>query len=107
MAGALLGNIRSIYAVRVTLDPANPGAAGTNDNTVTVNGVKVGDIVLSVSKPTTTSAVGIAHARVSAANTLIITTIATAAASPGSEVYTIVLARPEQPVPLDEGIGGA
>lgn len=75
-----------------TVDPANPVGAGTQEDAVTIAGVKVGDVVLAVNKPTVTAAFAVTGARVSAANTIQVQSVATGAATPGSEVYTFVIA---------------
>lgn len=75
-----------------TYDPTAFAAAGTQEETVTVPGVKVGDIVLSVTKPTHTSGFAIAGSRVSAADTVAVTSVGTGVANPGSETYTFVVA---------------
>lgn len=82
-----------------TYDPASIGAATTAQDTVTVPGLKVGDIVV-VQKPTLTAGVGIVGARVSAADTLALQWVnATAGAvNPASETYTLFWFRPEAPV---------
>lgn len=79
-----------------TYDPASIGAATTAAQNVTVPGLKVGDIVV-VQKPSLTAGVGIAGARVSAADTLTVTWVnATAGAvDPASETYTLFWFRPE------------
>jgi len=93
----LRGNLLKIYAVQVTFDPAAVATITTAEQDVTVTGVKVGDIVLAVNKPTLTAGVGIVNARVKAADTVSLQYVNPTAGSvnPASEVYTIVLVRPE------------
>lgn len=83
-----------------TYDPASIAAATTAEQTVTIPGLRVGDVVTSVMKPTHTAGVALVHARVSAANTLAVVWVnATAAAvDPPSEVYTAMVWRPERVV---------
>jgi hypothetical protein len=90
------GNVNGLALVQATLNPASVAAATSAEQTFTVNGLAVGDIVY-VTKPTATAGVGIVGARVSAANTLAITFMnATAGAlDPGSEVYTVTVLRPD------------
>jgi hypothetical protein len=90
-------NIVSWYAFSVTFDPASVSSATSAEQDITVQGVKVGDIVLAVNKPSATAGVGIVNARVKAANTVSLTYMnATAGAvDPASEVYTFIIARPE------------
>jgi hypothetical protein len=84
--------------VRFTFDPASVAAATTAEQTVTVPGLKLGDYVLDVSKPTNTVGVAIVNARVSAANTLTVVWMnATAGAvDPASETYTMLVFRAEK-----------
>ena len=94
--GIIHGNAQSINVVSVTFNPASVAAATTAEQTVTVTGLKTTDLVF-VRKPTLTAGLGIAGARVSAADTLAITFVnATAGAlDPGSEVYQVLVVRPE------------
>jgi hypothetical protein len=64
--------ITSIYHLSVTISPAQVAANTTAEQTFTLAGVQVGDVVY-VSKPTTQAGLGIVNVRVSAANTLAIT----------------------------------
>lgn len=90
-------NVGGIRAARVLWDPTAVATITTAEQTVTVPGVRAGDIVLSVNKPTPTVGVGIAGARVSADNTIAVTFVNPTAGSvnPGAEVYTFVWATPE------------
>lgn len=85
-------------AVNFTYDPASIAAATTAEQTVTIPGLKIGDCVYDVSKPTNTAGVAIVNARVSAANTLAVVWMnATAGAvDPPSETYTAMVFRPEK-----------
>ena len=85
--------IKKLMRYSVALDPANPGAAGVQEDSVTCTGVKAGDIVLAVNKPTLTTAITVTGARVSADNTVMVQFVATAAATTGSETYQIVVGR--------------
>lgn len=95
------GNLLSIYAFTATLDPAAVATITTAEQTFTVPGLQVGDIVISINKPTNTVGVGIVNARVSAANTLAISFVNPTAGSvnPASESYVIVIGRPEAIAP--------
>jgi hypothetical protein len=64
--------ITSIYHLAVSLSPVAVAANTTAEQTFTLNGLAVGDVVF-VSKPSAQAGLGIAGARVSAANTLAIT----------------------------------
>ena len=91
------GNILKLFAVQVTFDPSAVSTITTAEQDVTVTGVKVGDIVMAVNKPSLTAGVGICNARVKAADTISLQFVNPTAGSvnPASEVYTIVIARPE------------
>ena len=83
--------IRSVYNTTATLSPAAVGAATTAEQTFTVTGLAVGDVVF-VNKPSAQAGLGIVGARVSAANTLAITfaNVTVASITPtASEVYRI------------------
>lgn len=77
-----------------TINPAAVAAGTSAEQTFTVAGLAVGDIVV-VNKPTATTGVGIVNARVSAANTLALTFMNATAGSvdPASESYTILAFR--------------
>lgn len=79
------------YKLSATLSPAIVAANTTAEQTFTVTGLAVGDVVM-VNKPTTQAGLGIVGARVSAANTLAITFSNNTAAGitpTASEVYAI------------------
>lgn len=96
MSNILTGNISEMGIITVTYDPASQAANDTDEDTVTVSGLKVGDFV-SLMKPTHTDGVGLCDCRVTADNTLSITwTNPTAGAvNPGSETYLLFWARPD------------
>lgn len=89
------GNIGRIFAVQVTFDPAAVATITTAEQTATVAGVKVGDIVYW-SKPTATVGVGVVNARVSAADTIALTFVNPTAGSvnAASETWTFLIFRP-------------
>lgn len=95
----LRGNVLKVFAVTVTWNPAAVATATTAEQTVTVTGVQVGDIVLSYNKPTNTAGAMPVNARVSAANTVAVTFVNPTAGSvdPASESWTFVIGRPETP----------
>ena len=96
--GAMMNEDR-FGVVTFTFDPASVAAATSAEQTVTVNGLKVGDVVV-LSKPTATAGVGIVNCRVSAANTLAVTFVNATASpvDPASETYTAFWFRPEKTV---------
>jgi hypothetical protein len=97
--GIRMGNVLGFGVAQVTFNPASVAAATSAEQTITVPGVKTTDMVF-VSKPSLTAGLGIANARVSAADTVSVTFInATAGAlDAGSESYTIMWVRPESVV---------
>lgn len=94
------GNVRAMGMVGVVFDPASVAANTTAAQTVTVKGVLPGDMV-TVNKPTTTAGLGLAGARVSAADTVSIT-FSNSTASPidaASETYVFLIFRPDGALP--------
>lgn len=93
------GNIQRLFAVSVTFNPASVATITVAEQTATVPGVQVGDIVVSWNKPTTTTGVGVVNARVSAANTLALAFVnpTAGAVDAASETWTFIIARPETP----------
>jgi hypothetical protein len=93
------GNIVKMFAVSVTWDPAAVATITTAEQTVTVPGVQLGDIVVTWNKPTNTTGAMPVNCRVSAANTIAVSFVNPTAGSvnPASEAWTFVIARPETP----------
>jgi hypothetical protein len=91
------GNLLRLFAVSVTWDPAAVATATTAEQSVTVTGVKVGDIVVSYNKPANTAGAMPVNARVSAADTVSVSFVNPTAGSvnPASETWTFVIGRPE------------
>lgn len=88
------GRVNSQIGVyTVTVDPGSVTATSAETD-VTIAGVKVGDVVLAVNKPTLTAALGVVNARVKAANTVAVTFLAAGvgAVDGASETYTFVIA---------------
>lgn len=84
-----------INEFRVSLDPTSVSANTTSEQTFTVPGINAVDIILSITKPTHTSGLGIVGHRVSAKDTIAITFMNTTVGSidPGSETYIIIVLR--------------
>jgi hypothetical protein len=101
------GNIALAMLLQTTISPASVANATTAEQTFTVNGLQLGDIV-SVTKPTTQAGLGIVNSRVSAANTLAVTFANTTAATitpTAAETYIIELNRPSNPtLPLPSAV---
>lgn len=91
LQGAGSTTITAMYHLSATISPASVAANTTAEQTFTVTGLAVGDVVF-VNKPTSQAGLGIAGVRVSAANTLAINFV-NATASPivptAGEVYQI------------------
>ncbi len=90
------GNVAQVYVLGVALTPAAVAANTTAEQTFTVTGLLVGDFV-EVNKPTTQAGIGIANARVSAANTLALAFSNNTAGSltpTAAEVYQVCVFRP-------------
>ncbi len=93
------GAIQRLYVIGPTLTPVAVATITTAEQTFTINGLAVGDVVLTVNRPNNTPVgVGITNARVSAVNTLALTFVnpTIASVTPGAGVYSICIARPEQ-----------
>lgn len=90
-------NLVGIFAFTTVFDPASVATITTAEQDITVKGVKVGDIVLAISKPTLTAGLGISNTRVKAADTISVQFVNPTAGGvdAGSETYTVVIARPE------------
>lgn len=91
------GNISLAMVLQITLSPAQVNANTTAEQTFTLQGLVVGDIV-SVTKPTTQAGLGIVNSRVSAANTLAIAFSNNTGAGitpTAGETYIVELNRPE------------
>ena len=71
--GILMGNAAAVGVASVTLSPAQVNANTTAEQTFTVPGLRVGDCILTVNKPTAQAGLGIVGYRVSAADTIGIT----------------------------------
>ena len=96
----VLGNLVTQSVISVTLSPAQVLANTSAEQTFTVNGLRVGDWV-SVNKPTTQAGLGLAGARVSAANTLAITFgnyTGSAITPTASQVYLVLVARKDSTI---------
>jgi hypothetical protein len=84
---------------QLTLSPANVTVTASSvEQTFTVNGLKTTDMIVSVSKPTAQTGLGIVGWRVSAANTLAITFMNATGSSiqpTASEKYLVFAIRPD------------
>lgn len=86
------GYVLDIRQMDVTWNPASLAANTHVEETVTATGVKVGDIILAVIKPTFTQGFQVGQGRVSAADTLAVQVCngTGSASNPGSETYNVI-----------------
>lgn len=97
-SGIITGNIASLGVASVVLSPAIVAANTTAEQTFTVPGIRVTDVVIGVNKPSAQAGLGICGVRVSAANTIGITFNNNTAAGitpTASETYQVIWARPD------------
>lgn len=90
------GNINELQVLSVALTPSAVSANTTAQQTFTVTGVKVGDVVVAVEKPSHQAGLGIVGFRVTAADTVGITFSNNTGAGitpTAGETYDIVIAR--------------
>jgi hypothetical protein len=91
-----VGNIALDVLLGATLSPAIVAANTTAEQTFSITGLQIGDVV-NVNKPTSQAGLGIVGARVSAANTIAITfsnNTASGITPTASEVYVVNVVRP-------------
>jgi hypothetical protein len=90
------GNVRNMFMVQVTFNPASVATITTAEQSLTVIGLQVGDMVFW-QKPTNTAGVGVVNMRVSAVNTLqvIFVNPTAGAVDAASETWTLLVFRPE------------
>ena len=84
--------VLDIRSITVDINPPSVDANDTVDVTVTVPGLKVGDIILQIIKPTTTSGLVAIQGVVTAADTVVIAFVNNKAGATNDpeETYTIV-----------------
>ncbi len=95
------GNLLRVFAISVTADVTSRTANTSTEFDFTVPGVQVGDVVLSVNKPSLSAGINTGNARVKSANTVAVTfsNNTGAGVDPASETYIFVIGRPEQTPP--------
>ena len=93
-----LGNVSNFFFLQAALTPTIVNTVTAPEQTFTVNGLVVGDLVI-VNKPSAQAGLGIAGARVTAANTLGITYVNPTAGNitPTAETYLLLVIRRENP----------
>jgi hypothetical protein len=94
--GIIGGNIVAMGVFQVSVDIASTATITTTETDVTVPGVRPGDFVF-VNKPSHSTGLGIANARVKAADTVSIQAVNPTAGTinPAAETYIILWVRPE------------
>ena len=96
------GNIVKMFALSPTLTSVAVATITTAEQTYTVPGLLVGDIIVAAQRPANSPVgVGVVNARVSAANTLALTWVNPTAGSvtPAAAAFQILVARPEGSLP--------
>jgi len=93
---APFGNISQLGLLSLAVIPVAVAAATTAEQTFTVVGLQVSDVVF-ITKPSGQAGLSIATARVSALATLAVTYSNTTAGAitPAAETYTMLVARPQ------------
>ena len=88
-----------IRELSFTWNPASLAANTHVEGAVTVSGLKTGDVVLSVIKPTFTQGFQVGQGRVYADDTLAVQVVngTGLASDPGSEVYTLMYLKNSRP----------
>jgi len=98
----LRGNLLRVFAVSITADVTSRTLSTSTEFDFTVPGVRVGDVVISVNKPSLSAGLVVGSARVKAADTVAVTygNCTAGGVDPASETYTFVIGRPETPSAL-------
>lgn len=88
--------IKEVRRYSQALDVASVAANTSAEQTFTVTGLAVGDIIVAVNKPSLSAGLVVGNARVSAANTLALTfgNLTASPIDPASETYLIIAFRP-------------
>ena len=94
--GIMAGNVASLTVITATVDLGSVAANTSEEETATLLGVKLGDVVLCIDSSLNAGQV-IAQARVSAADTVTLQVINTTAGAidAASKTMTFLVARPE------------
>lgn len=99
------GNILYDFIISPSLTPVSVAAATSAEQSFTIPGLQVGDMIAGIAPPSLmTAGIGISYGRVSAANTLIISFVNATAGGviPVAGSYLINVCRPESlPLPVN------
>lgn len=108
MSGGGIGSFDRFCATQVTISPGGISANTSSDVTVTLPGLLLTDIILSVSKPTLNAGVDFGNARATAANTMKLTfqNSTGSTVTPAAETYTIYIVRPEKAIGGPDALSG-
>lgn len=100
------GNLSQLGLLQVAVIPVAVAAGTTVEQTFTVVGLQLADIVF-MSKPSAQAGLAIATARVSALATLAVTytNVTAGSITPAAESYAILVARPQPFVALNLPVG--
>ena len=93
------GNILKVFAIAITADVTSRTLSTSTEFDFTVPGVKVGDIVIAINKPSLSAGLVVGTGRVKAADTVAVTfgNCTAGGVDPASETYTFVIGRAEFP----------
>lgn len=99
--GILDGNVRGLYLVSITLDPANiVGTATCVEQDFTVPGLLATDVAVSFNMSAPLAGTAVGGVRVKAANTLTVNFVNPTAGAKdiASQLMNVLIARPDVPV---------
>ena len=96
MSNILTSNVNEMGILSVTYDAASQAATDTDEDTVTVSGLKIGDYV-AIAAPAHTDGIGVCDCRVTADDTLSITWVnpTAGAVDRASATFILFWARPD------------
>lgn len=95
MIGIIDGNIKGLYAVSLTLDPASVATITAAEQDFTVPGVLASDLIVVFAMITATAGLGVAGYRVKSANTVSVTFVnpTAGALNAASGTFKLMIAR--------------
>lgn len=97
--GIMDGNVRGLYLVSLSLDPANVATITTAEQDFTVPGVHATDIAIAFNLSAAVAGLGVAGVRVKATDTISVVFVNPTAAgiNAAAQTCTVVIARPDVP----------
>lgn len=92
------GNVQGLFHLRLSIDVASVAINTTAEQTFTLPGVRVGDVII-VNKPTLNAGLGVCNSRVSANDQIALTfnNNTAGAIDPAAMTYDIIVFRPDVP----------